>query len=43
MIADAFNGDRVPGKNGGRWYGRTVKNILENSVYENAGLGGGCG
>jgi hypothetical protein len=25
MIADAFNGDHVPGKNGGRWYGRTVK------------------
>jgi DNA invertase Pin-like site-specific DNA recombinase len=35
MIADAFNGDNVRGKNGGKWYGRTVKNILENSVYEN--------
>jgi DNA invertase Pin-like site-specific DNA recombinase len=34
MIADAFNTDHIPGKNGGRWYGRTVKNILENSVYQ---------
>lgn len=34
MIADAFNADHIPGKNGGRWYGRTVKNILENSVYQ---------
>jgi DNA invertase Pin-like site-specific DNA recombinase len=33
MIADAFNGDRVPGKNGGKWYARTVKNVLENSLY----------
>ena len=43
MIADAFNSDHIPGKNGGRWYARTVKNILENSVYENVGSGGGCG
>ena len=21
MIADAFNGDHLPGKNGGKWYG----------------------
>jgi DNA invertase Pin-like site-specific DNA recombinase len=34
MIADAFNADHIPGKNGGKWYGRTVKNILENSVYQ---------
>jgi len=40
MIADAFNGDNVRGKNGGKWYGRTVKNVLENSVYENVGSGG---
>jgi DNA invertase Pin-like site-specific DNA recombinase len=33
MIADAFNGDNVRGKNGGRWYGRTIKNILDNSLY----------
>jgi len=34
MIADAFNADHIPGKNGGKWYGRTVKNILENSLYQ---------
>ena len=37
MIADAFNGDNVRGKNGGKWYGRTVKNILENSLYQTVG------
>lgn len=37
MIADAFNGDQVPGKNGGKWYARTVKNILDNSLYESIG------
>ncbi|SRR5579885_2219867 len=37
MIADAFNSDNVRGKNGGKWYGRTVKNILENSVYQSIG------
>ena len=40
MIADAFNGDRVRGKNGGKWYGRTVKNILENSLYRTVGANG---
>ena len=39
MIADAFNTDHIPGKNGGRWYGRTVKNILENSLYQSVGAG----
>ncbi len=39
MIADAFNCDNVPGKNGGRWYARTVKNVLENSVYQTVGAG----
>ena len=39
MIADAFNSDDVRGKNGGRWYGRAVKNILENSVYQSVGAG----
>ena len=34
MIADAFNTDHIPGKNGGKWYGRTVKNILENSLFQ---------
>ena len=34
LVADAFNADHIPDKNGGRWYGRTVKNILENSVYQ---------
>jgi DNA invertase Pin-like site-specific DNA recombinase len=43
MIADAFNGDNVPGKNGGKWYARTVKNILENTLYETIGLNGGSG
>ena len=37
MIADAFNGDHIPGKNGGKWYGRTVKNVLENSLYQPVG------
>lgn len=39
MIADAFNSDNVRGKNGGKWYGRTVKNILENSLYQSVGAG----
>lgn len=39
MIADAFNGDRVPGKNGGKWYARTVKNILDNSLYQTIAVG----
>ena len=38
MIADAFNADHIPGKNGGRWYGRTVKNILENSLHQSVGV-----
>jgi DNA invertase Pin-like site-specific DNA recombinase len=33
MIADALNADKVPAKKGGRWYARTLKNILENSIY----------
>lgn len=33
MIADALNADGVLAKKGGKWYARTVKNILENSVY----------
>lgn len=33
MIADALNGDKVPAKNGGKWYARTIKNILENNLY----------
>ena len=37
MIADAFNSDHIPGKNGGKWYGRTVKNILDNSLFETVG------
>jgi DNA invertase Pin-like site-specific DNA recombinase len=37
MIADAFNSDNVRGKNGGKWYARTVKNVLENSVYQSIG------
>jgi DNA invertase Pin-like site-specific DNA recombinase len=41
MIADAFNSDHVPGKNGGKWYGRTVKNVLENSLYQTVGAGAG--
>jgi DNA invertase Pin-like site-specific DNA recombinase len=39
MIADALNGDHVRGKNGGKWYGRTVKNILENSLFVGAVAG----
>jgi hypothetical protein len=33
MIADALNADKVRAKKGGRWYARTLKNILENSIY----------
>jgi len=39
MIADAFNSDHIPGKNGGKWYGRAVKNILENSLHQTVGAG----
>ncbi len=39
MIADAFNGDHLPGKNGGKWYARTVKNILENSLHSTIAVG----
>jgi DNA invertase Pin-like site-specific DNA recombinase len=37
MIADVLNSDQVRGKKGGRWHGRTIKNILENSVYQTIG------
>jgi DNA invertase Pin-like site-specific DNA recombinase len=39
MIADALNSDKVPSKNGKNWYARTVKNILDNSIYEKADIG----
>ncbi len=34
QIAAALNADHVPTKLRGRWYARTVKNILENGLYE---------
>jgi DNA invertase Pin-like site-specific DNA recombinase len=33
MIADALNSDKVRTKNGGTWYARTIKNILESTIY----------
>jgi DNA invertase Pin-like site-specific DNA recombinase len=33
MIAEALNSDGVPTKNNARWYARTIKNILENTIY----------
>jgi len=36
MIAEALNSDSVPSKNSAKWYARTVKNILDNSVYRKA-------
>jgi len=33
MIAEALNSDNVSTKNSARWYARTVKNILESSIY----------
>jgi len=35
-IAEALNEDHVPTKLGGRWYARTVKNLLDNGLYETA-------
>lgn len=34
MIADALNEDHVPTKIRGRWYARTVKNILDSDIYD---------
>jgi len=34
MIARALNEDSVPTKIRGRWYARTVKNILDSDIYE---------
>jgi DNA invertase Pin-like site-specific DNA recombinase len=36
MISDALNRDGVSSKNGGKWHRRTVKNILDNSLYRRA-------
>ena len=33
MIADALNEDHVPTKLHGRWYARTMKNILDSDIY----------
>jgi DNA invertase Pin-like site-specific DNA recombinase len=34
MIAQALNEDGVPTKLRGRWYARTVKNILDSDIYD---------
>jgi DNA invertase Pin-like site-specific DNA recombinase len=34
MIADALNEDHVPTKIRGRWYARTVKNLLDTDIYD---------
>jgi DNA invertase Pin-like site-specific DNA recombinase len=34
MIATALSEDHVPTKLGGRWYARTVKNILDSDIYD---------
>jgi DNA invertase Pin-like site-specific DNA recombinase len=34
MIASALNDDRVPTKLNGRWYARTIKNILDSDIYD---------
>lgn len=36
MIATALNEDGVPTKIRGRWYARTIKNILDSDIYEQA-------
>jgi DNA invertase Pin-like site-specific DNA recombinase len=33
MIAEVLNNDGVPTKNIAKWHARTVKNILDNSIY----------
>lgn len=38
MIAEALNKDKVPTRDGGKWYARTVKNILENCMYRNVAV-----
>jgi site-specific DNA recombinase len=35
-IAEALNSDRVPTKQGGRWFPQTVKDILRNTLHEAA-------
>jgi DNA invertase Pin-like site-specific DNA recombinase len=35
-IADVLNGDRVPTKQGGRWFPQTVKDILRNTLHQAA-------
>ena len=34
MIATALNEDHVPTKLNGRWYARTIKNILDSDIYD---------
>jgi DNA invertase Pin-like site-specific DNA recombinase len=36
QIADALNEDRIPTKLHGRWHARTVKNILDSSLFATA-------
>lgn len=36
MISEALNSDGVQTKNGGKWHARTIKNILDNTVYRRA-------
>jgi DNA invertase Pin-like site-specific DNA recombinase len=36
MISDALNRDGIATKNGRSWHRRTVKNILDNSLYRRA-------
>lgn len=33
QIADALNTDGAPTKNGGKWYARTVKNLIDNTLH----------
>ncbi len=33
QVADALNSDGVPAKQGGKWYARTVKNLMDNSLH----------
>jgi hypothetical protein len=40
MAAFFIRPDKTIGvANGGKWYGRTVKNVLENSLYQTVGAG----
>jgi len=36
-IACRLNGAQIPGKLGGQWHARTIKNVIDNTIYQTVG------